>query len=101
STSPQFHVSPATTGLSAEDFGNYYGEGDDGFAWHLGSLEAGGQTYRTYAAGGKGGQMLVVVPQLDLVAVFTGGNYGQGGIWGHWTQEILGDVVIPAITASA
>jgi hypothetical protein len=24
------------------------------------------------------------VPELDLVVVFTGGNYRQGGIWGRW-----------------
>jgi hypothetical protein len=38
-----------------------------------------------------------VVPELALTVVFTGGNYIQGGIWGRWRQEIVGDQIIPAI----
>ena len=98
STAPHAEITPATTGLSADDFGNFYGEGVDGYAWHLGSLRAGGRSYRTYAASGNGGQVLLVVPELELVAVFTGGNYMQGGIWGRWGQEIVGDQIIPAMT---
>jgi CubicO group peptidase (beta-lactamase class C family) len=40
STAPHFHISPATTGLDAEQFGEYYGEGDDGYAWHLGGVRS-------------------------------------------------------------
>jgi len=38
-----------------------------------------------------------VVPEAELVAVFTGGNYGQGGIWGRWAQELVGSEIIPAL----
>ena len=41
--------------------------------------------------------MILVVPEAELVAVFTGGNYGQGGIWGRWGQELLGNEIIRAI----
>ncbi|HKP75337.1 MAG TPA: serine hydrolase, partial [Longimicrobiaceae bacterium] len=97
STAPHAEVSPETTGLSAEDFGNYYGRGADGYLWHLGTLDAAGRSYRTYTASGNGGQLIIVVPEAQLVAVFTGGNYGQGGIWGRWGQEILGAEIIPSI----
>lgn len=97
STTPRVHVSPATTGLSAEDFPNFYGEGDDAYTWHPSQLKTANQTYDTYAASGNGGQILLVVPKLDLVVVFTGGNYGQGGIWGRWGNEIVGKEIIPAI----
>ena len=97
STAPHAQVSPETTGLSAEDFGNFYGRGWDGWLWHLGALTAGGRSYRTWAATGNGGQVLVVVPELDLAAVFTGADYGWGGIWGRWAQEVLGDQVIAAM----
>jgi CubicO group peptidase (beta-lactamase class C family) len=90
-------VTPQTTGLTEADFGNFYGRGEDGLAWHLGTLTSGGRTYRTYAAGGNGGQVVVVVPELDLAVAFTGGNYGQGGVWGRWGQQIIGDRIIPAI----
>jgi CubicO group peptidase (beta-lactamase class C family) len=97
STAPHQEVSPETTGLSAEEFGNFYGRGADGYLWHLGALEAGGRRYRTYAATGNGGQLVIVVPDAELVAVFTGANYGQGGIWGRWGEEILGREVIPTL----
>jgi CubicO group peptidase (beta-lactamase class C family) len=97
STTSRIHISPASTGLSEEDFGNYYGHGNDAYAWHLGAVESGGRVYRTYAATGNGGQVLLVVPELRLVAVFTGANYRQGGIWGRWPQQIVGDQIIPAL----
>ncbi|MFL5539517.1 MAG: serine hydrolase domain-containing protein, partial [Longimicrobiaceae bacterium] len=97
STARHAEVSPETTGIPPEDFGNFYGRGWDGYLWHLGSLEAGGRSWRTYAASGNGGQLVIVVPEAQLVAVFTGGNYGQGGIWGRWGQEILGSEIIPSL----
>ncbi len=50
-----------------------------------------------YEASGNGGQLLIVVPDADLVVVFTGGDYRQGGIWGRWRHEIVGGELIPAI----
>lgn len=97
STSPKVHISPATTGIAPEEFGNYYGEADDAYAWHLGQLNTGERTYRTYAATGNGGQLLIVIPDADMVVVFTAGNYRQGGIWGRWGQQIIGGEILPAI----
>jgi CubicO group peptidase (beta-lactamase class C family) len=102
STVPRIAITPETTGYSAEQFGEYYGRGKDGYAWHLGALKAGEREFRTYAATGNGGQLLVVAPELELVAVFTGGNYGQGGIWSQWPNRLLGPVLqaskLPAAT---
>ena len=97
STKRWAEITPETTGLTEDEFGNYYGKGEDGLAWHLGSFSSGGRTYRTYGAGGNGGQMMIVIPDLDLVVAFTGGNYGQGGVWGRWGQQVIGDKIIPAI----
>jgi CubicO group peptidase (beta-lactamase class C family) len=97
STSPHVKVSPATTGLDASQFPNFYGEGADGYAWHLNQLRSGERTYREYEANGNGGQILLVVPELDLTIVFTAGNYGQGGIWGRFRDQIVGREIIPAI----
>lgn len=94
STASRIAITPETTGYSEEEFGNYYGRGEDGYAWHLGALKAGEKRYRTYMATGNGGQVLIVAPELDLVAVFTGGNYRQGGIWGRWGDEIIGAEVV-------
>jgi len=97
STAPHVHVSPATTGIDPKDFGNFYGEADDGYAWHLSDLKLGDRTYRCYAATGNGGQLLIVVPEVDLAVVFTAGNYGQGGIWSKFKDQIVPNDIIAAI----
>ncbi|HEX8642894.1 MAG TPA: serine hydrolase [Allosphingosinicella sp.] len=97
STAPRMEISPATTGISEAEFGNSYGRGHDGLAWHVYPTIAAGRTYASYEATGNGGQVLVVVPELDLAVAFTGGNYMQGGVWGRWRQQIVGDRIIPAI----
>jgi len=97
STAAHAHISPATTGLDSARFGDFYGEADDGYAWHLATLQSGDRRYRGYAATGNGGQVLMVVPELDLAVVFTAGNYGQGGIWTRFGSEIVPREIIPAI----
>jgi CubicO group peptidase (beta-lactamase class C family) len=97
STAPYVKISPATTGLSPEEFPNYYGEGEDGYAWHLSQLRVSERNHRAYAASGNGGQLLIVVPDFDLTVVFTGGNYRQGGIWSRWGSEIVPREIIPSI----
>ncbi len=94
STAARIHISPATTGYSQEEFGDYYGEADDALAWHLSNV----RSIPVYAATGNGGQQLVVVPDHQLVVVFTGGNYMQGGIWSQWGNNFIGGQIIPAIT---
>jgi CubicO group peptidase (beta-lactamase class C family) len=97
STAPRIDINPATTGVDPKQFGNYYVEAQDGFAWHLTSMKVGDRTYRGYQASGNGGQLLIVVPELQLTVVFTGANYGMGGIWGKWTGEVVPQEIIPAI----
>ncbi|MFK7958356.1 MAG: serine hydrolase domain-containing protein [Lysobacterales bacterium] len=97
SVAPIVEITPETTGLSEQAFNNFYFGGTDGYAWHLHSILVGEKTYKTYEASGNGGQMVVVVPDLDLVVAMTGGNYMQGYIWGRWRQKIVGDGVAAAL----
>ncbi|GGY56309.1 serine hydrolase domain-containing protein [Parvularcula lutaonensis] len=99
STTPWVEISAATTGLSEEAFGNMYFGGKDGLAWHMFDIDVDGRTYRSFEAAGNGGQVVVVVPELDLVIAFNGGNYGQGYIWGRWRDRFVGGHIIPALTA--
>jgi CubicO group peptidase (beta-lactamase class C family) len=69
----------------------------DGYAWHLFELTAGDRAWREYEANGNGGQLLIVVPELELVVVFTAGNYGHGGVWTNFRDEIVPRGIIPAI----
>jgi len=90
-------ISPETTGLDEEQFGEFYGGGEDSWAWHPNQLKFGERTYREYEANGNGGQLLMVIPELEMVVVFTAGNYRQGGIWGRFRDQIVPQEIIPAI----
>jgi CubicO group peptidase (beta-lactamase class C family) len=97
STAPLVKVSPETTGLTAEEFGNFYGPAEDGLAWHLSKVKLGERTYDDYAATGNGGQLLIVIPEFDMTVVFTAGNYMQGGIWSRFRSELAPNDIIGAI----
>lgn len=97
STSAKVEITPATTGLDENAFNRFYFGGTDGLAWHLHTITVGDKTYQTYEASGNGGQLVVVIPDFDLVVGMTGGNYGQGYIWGKWRQQIIADGVIAAL----
>ena len=94
STAQHIEITPATTGLSAEEFPNYYGLGADGFTWHLNKLQVGDRVYQEYQASGNGGQLVIVVPEAQLAVGITAGNYLQGGIWNRWPQEIAGQEIL-------
>jgi CubicO group peptidase (beta-lactamase class C family) len=55
-----------------EDYGKLYGYG---YQLWLGRLAYGQDTVDFYRAAGWGGQYIYVIPQLDLVVVFTAGGY--------------------------
>src|ERR1017187_4864006 len=58
-----------------------------GYGWHIHDLKSGVKTYRVFAAEGNGGQVIIVVPDLDLVVGITGGSYGEFDQWidGSWS----------------
>jgi CubicO group peptidase (beta-lactamase class C family) len=55
-----------------------------------------GHTVRSYEAWGNGGQFIMVFPSLELVAVFTGENYG---LFPEMEQpfEMIEKYILPAI----
>lgn len=71
-----------------------------GFAWHEVDLQSGGQTYRTFEAGGNGGQFVLIVPKLDMVVGFTAGNYGDFKTWYRFMTDLVPRYLIPAATRS-
>jgi CubicO group peptidase (beta-lactamase class C family) len=70
---------------------------DYGYAWHLHEIKSGDRVYRDYAAEGNGGQMVIVIPDLDLVVVFNGANYGDFKTWYRWGLELVPQYIIPAV----
>lgn len=96
SLSPHARISPETTGLHGDAFAENYWETDEGWAWHMIPVKSAGKTYQAFHANGAGGQLLIIVPQLDLAVMFTAGNYGQG-LWNRERDEFVGGLIVPAI----
>jgi CubicO group peptidase (beta-lactamase class C family) len=70
----------------------------DGYAWHLHTLAYDGRPYREYDASGNGGQLMIVLPELDIVVAFTAGNYNRYRIWRKFRDELVPKYVIGAVT---
>ena len=71
-----------------------------GYGWHIHDLNSGVKTYRVFAAEGNGGQVIIVVPDLDLVVGITGGSYGEFDQWYRWELELVPQFIIPAAVSA-
>jgi len=67
-----------------------------GYTWHLFEVKVGSKTYKEYMAQGNGGQLVMVVPELDLAVVITAGNYGNFPVWRKFFEELMPQYLIPA-----
>jgi CubicO group peptidase (beta-lactamase class C family) len=67
-----------------------------GYGWHINPLKTTSHTYRSFSAGGNGGQIVIVIPELDLVICFNGGSYGEFAKWYRWSLELVPKYIIPA-----
>lgn len=63
-----------------------------GYHWWLKTYYS---LYDSFSARGWGGQTIMVVPALDLVAVFTGGDYEINRKW--WALELFRDYILDAV----
>jgi CubicO group peptidase (beta-lactamase class C family) len=72
-----------------------------GYAWWRHDLRVGDRVFAEYEAGGNGGQYVMVVPELDLVVAFTGGNYGQFSLWKQFREELLPRYILAAVDTPA
>lgn len=68
-----------------------------GYNWWIQHYEVGGKKYKAFYAMGNGGQLIFVVPKLDMVVAFNAGNYGRFSIWGKYIKEIMPQYIIPAM----
>jgi CubicO group peptidase (beta-lactamase class C family) len=63
--------------------------GTDGYDWHTNDIRLGNRVFREYDASGNGGQLLMIVPELDLVVLITAGNFNNYGVWRRFRDELL------------
>ena len=84
---------------SAAPQASLYENGDYGFAWWRRSYEVRGQTLDTYYASGNGGQLLFVVPELDLVVLIQAGNYSDGRTRNEFRDRYMRESILPAALA--
>jgi CubicO group peptidase (beta-lactamase class C family) len=71
--------------------------GDYGYAWHLYTFHVKGRSIHAINAGGNGGQLLFVFPELDMTVLLTGGQYGDylHG-WKNLIDHVIPDQILPA-----
>jgi len=82
---------PGNTGINVpeEDSGR---EGYS-YSWWIKQYSESGKTIHIYSAGGWGGQHIMVLPELEAVVVFTGGNY----VTYRPPFKILEEYILPAL----
>ena len=59
--------------------------GDYGYLWYEKYFNIDGKRYNSYQASGNGGQKINIWPELDMITVFTGGNYNSYQLYGKST----------------
>jgi CubicO group peptidase (beta-lactamase class C family) len=71
-------------------------EHDYGYSWHERQfIKVGDHIVRNYSAGGNGGQLVIVIPDLDMVVGINGGSYGDFR-WYRWELDLLPQFIVPA-----
>ncbi|MED5550369.1 MAG: serine hydrolase [Pseudomonadota bacterium] len=75
----------AVSDLHGEDFG---------YLWRMRDWDVADRQVRSWEAWGNGGQFIMIFPDLELVAVFTGENYGR---WPEMERPfaLMEDYVLP------
>ncbi len=68
-----------------------------GYGWHFRDYKANGHVLHYYWAGGNGGQLIIVVPELDMVVGFTGGDYTEFRKHLRWEIELMPRYIFPAV----
>ena len=71
-------------------------ENDYGYAWHIIEYRVGGKTYRAFSAEGNGGQLLIAIPELDLLVMMAAGNYSDFPTWSKFRDELVPQFIIPS-----
>jgi CubicO group peptidase (beta-lactamase class C family) len=69
-----------------------------GYLWWVVELPHKGRTVRAFFAGGNGGQVVMGIPELDLLVAFYGGNYSDPVLYVP-QREYVPKYILPAVDA--
>ncbi|MBF8149389.1 serine hydrolase [Winogradskyella sp. F6397] len=74
-------------------------KGDYGYLWEHKYFIINGKTYNSYLASGNGGQKINIWPELDMITVFTGGNYNSYQLYGKSTppNEMIPNYILKSM----
>lgn len=74
-------------------------QGDYGYLWEHKYFVIDGKQYNSYMASGNGGQKINIWPELDMITVFTGGNYNSYQLYGKSTppNEMIPKYILKAL----
>lgn len=67
-----------------------------GYLWWVMEYPYQGRTVQAFFAGGNGGQVVMGIPQLDLVVTFYGGNYSDAVMF-QSQRRLIPEYVLPAV----
>ncbi|HEU5262825.1 MAG TPA: serine hydrolase [Gemmatimonadales bacterium] len=67
-----------------------------GYLWWVMEYPYQGRTIQAFYAGGNGGQVVMGIPELDLVVAFYGGNYSDPVMF-RVQQRLVPEYVLPAV----
>lgn len=70
---------------------------DYGYLWWIEDYPFRGGTVRAHFMGGNGGQVAMLIPELDLSIVFNAGNYSDRVMF-RIQQELIPNYILPAIS---
>jgi CubicO group peptidase (beta-lactamase class C family) len=68
-----------------------------GYLWWIKSFKSGDKSYPAFFMSGNGGNKVVVIPKLDLVAVITSTNFNTRGMH-EQAEKLLTDYILPAVS---
>lgn len=74
-------------------------EGDYGYLWEHKYFVIDDKQYNSYLASGNGGQKINIWPELDMITVFTGGNYNSYKLYGKSTppNEMIPKYILKSV----
>jgi CubicO group peptidase (beta-lactamase class C family) len=71
-------------------------EREYGYLWWIVEYPYKDRTVRAFFAGGNGGQVVIGVPELDLLVAFFAGNYSDRALY-RYQDEFFPQYILPAV----